>query len=283
MSDLAGAVSRITGYIDRVHPDTSDIIAAVMDGGPEKSVRVSDLRTLVNAVAEGPKVRNDLESVGGINVGSAWGDRVFTVSKSQDEGCVKLRIRDSDNRNIATGSFEVGSVITALVVFARNNGLKGFIEDPETYGAEVTVLQNRVSGLIREHVDTVNDLNERHGEVARELRERAEKAEARLAEIDAVRRDFYEVRGDWATPTGAKALKAKMEAAILGKPPFELPTEGNVRFTATTRDGGRVTFLSYAAGDKVIFLCEETGRMTETSSILNPAFFTDHKVIEELK
>jgi hypothetical protein len=63
---------------------------------------------------------------------------------------------------------------------------------------------------------------EREGEG---FRIRAEAAEAKLARVEAVAHDFYKVRGDYADPHGAEALKAKLTAALADPEPFVLPTE----------------------------------------------------------
>ena len=65
---------------------------------------------------------------------------------------------------------------------------------------------------------------------------RAEAAEAKLAAVEEVMREFYKVRGDYCTVNGAEQLKAALEKAINSEPTFELPTEAGVRFTAKNRD-----------------------------------------------
>ena len=106
---------------------------------------------------------------------------------------------------------------------------------------------------------------------------RAEKAEATLARIEDVRREFYEVRGDWATVHGAAALKAQMERAILGDPPFTLPTETGAGIVARHVSGYEYELRLFSDGKWY----DTSGGDYWPDDLMKPSLWTKHRLTEE--
>jgi hypothetical protein len=100
---------------------------------------------------------------------------------------------------------------------------------------------------------------------------RAEAAEAKLEKV----REWLD---DWFADAGVEASK-ELRAILDPVPPFTLPTEAGARFTAVDHDGTTATFLTYTAGEKVLYQREDTGRLVNAKSLMQPAYFTDHRLI----
>ena len=129
-------------------------------------------------------------------------------------------------------------------------------------------------GRCNEHVQEASERAEVAQAKAAALAAERDRLLATIERIDAVRRDFYEVRGDWADPEGAAALKAQMERAILGDPQFTLPTEAGAEFWADN-DGEPQRFTTVDSHLGTLYV---SGPYAYTADGVMQ-HFTDHRLI----
>jgi hypothetical protein len=125
-------------------------------------------------------------------------------------------------------------------------------------------------------INAVPDYEHEHEiQLRDDWKNRAESAEAKLARVEAVAHDFYKVRGDYADPHGAEALKAKLTAALADPEPFVLPTEAGAGIVATYKQTGEDKELRLFKDGK---WRSSSGRTYTPERVMD--FFGCHRLIE---
>ena len=198
---------------------------------------------------------------------------------------------------------KLAEVAQPAIEYVEGQGYTLDYSDIERHAIRLAVRDLEVLGIAHKQLVADKHAAEQHAEQHQynrdlalkgrnEAQDRAEMAQAKavalaaerdrllatIERIDAVRRDFYEVRGDWADPQGAAALKAQMERAILGDPPFTLPTEAGALVSARNEYGDRYEFELWTNGADSRWM-DTSGGYSPLDAAALLSDFTGHRLI----